>query len=94
MIKRNMTQETFFRYKKPQILQKNVFRKHQKKNHGKFSRFSVSRIGPKKRKVASYRRNNKLGVSFKMGYDESKLSFFELLCVFIVHLLFLSLNSI
>ena len=37
--------------------------------------FSVSRIVSKKRKVASYRRNNKLGVSFKMGYDESKLSF-------------------
>ena len=28
-----------------------------------------------KTKRPSYRRNNKLGVSFKMGYDESKLSF-------------------
>ena len=27
-----------------------------------------------KTKVASYCKNNKLGVSFKMGYDESRLS--------------------
>ena len=34
---------------------------------------------PKKRKVASYRRNDKLGVSFKMDKDESKLSFLKTL---------------
>ena len=32
-----------------------------------------------KTKVASCRRNNTLGVSFKMGYDESKLSFLRTL---------------
>ena len=35
----------------------------------------MSHSAEKKRKVASYRRNNKLGVSFKMAYDESKSSF-------------------
>ena len=63
------TRETFFLHnRKPQKLKiaKNIFRKlFSKKNESFF--YSVSRIVPKKRKLASYRRINKIGVSFKNG---------------------------
>ena len=36
----------------------------------------------KKTEVACYRRNNRLRVSSKMGYDESKLSFFRTLRIY------------
>ena len=64
------TRETYFLYRKPQKLTiaKNVFRKLFSKNSLKiFSFLGKSHSAEKKRKVASYRRNNKLGVSFKMG---------------------------
>ena len=60
------TRETHFLYRKPQRLKiaKNVFRKFHLKNENVLS---VSRIVLKKRKVARYRRNIKIGVSFEMG---------------------------
>ena len=59
------TQETYFLHKKPQKLK-----------IAKRFPYSVSRIVPKKRKVASYLRNYKLGVPLKMSLkDESKRSF-------------------
>ena len=77
MIKSNKvtlkTRETYFFYRKPQKLKMlpKFFHKEVIDNF----LFSVSCIVPKKRKVASYRRNNNLCVSLKMGQDESKLSF-------------------
>ena len=64
------TRETYFLYRKSQKLkiEKNVLRKlFPKKISRKISLYSLSRIVSKKSKVASYRRNNKLRVSFKNG---------------------------
>ena len=71
------TRETCFLYGKPKKLKnfEKRFPKTFSKNLLKISLFSVSHIVPKKQKVASYRRIAKLGVSFRMGYDESKFSF-------------------
>ena len=58
--------KTYFLYRKPQT--KNCgkcFSKHFEKYFENFLDKSYS--AEKKRKVASYRRNNKLGVSFQIG---------------------------
>ena len=71
------TRETFFLYRTPQKLKiaRNVFRKTYQETHREISLFSVSRIVPKKRKVASYRRKNELGVFFRNGFSRTKVFF-------------------
>ena len=70
------TRETCFLYRKPQKLKtaKNVFRNFSSKNLFKILSF-LSKSHSAEKRVTSYRRNKKLGVSFKMGSVESKLSF-------------------
>ena len=62
------TKEAYFVYRKPQKLKfaKNVFRKLFSKNSLKTSFFGKSHSA-EKTTVASYRRNDKLGVSLKLG---------------------------
>ena len=63
------TREALFLYRKSQKLKlaKNVFWKLFSKKLMKFSFLVKSHSAEKKRKVASYRRNNNIGVSFKLG---------------------------
>ena len=69
--------ETSFLYRKPQKLKiaKNVFREFFSKHLLKIISFLCTSHSAEKTKVASYRRKHQVVVSFKMGYDESKLSF-------------------
>ena len=70
------TWETYFFHRKPQKLKiaKKNFSKIVFEKNEKFH--SVSRIVPKIRKLATYRRNTKRKVfPSKLGQDESKLSF-------------------
>ena len=70
------TWETYFFHRQLQKLKvaKNIFFENCFRKNEKFH--SVSRIVPKIRKLATYRRNTKRSVfPSKLGKDESKLSF-------------------